>query len=182
MTATMPTDARTNADIHADFDEHAAELSARADRVRSILTDLRDVVEQANTLRHQLKGELDRGLPAFDLEGGFRDGTRPSDVVALPLFLARRLAPADGEDYAQDLAAIDLMDLAMKRQQDNLDVDAAQIHELFPLGYDEPVTGPTVHNHGPEDGPGLACPERLDGTGALRGACMDEEAARGDAH
>lgn len=34
----------------------------------------------------------------------------------------------------------------------------------------------TVHNHGPEDGPGLSCPEyRVGGPyGRLRGACLDE--------
>lgn len=30
-----------------------------------------------------------------------------------------------------------------------------------------------VHNHGAEDGPGLACPEVRDAAGSLRGACVD---------
>jgi len=36
------------------------------------------------------------------------------------------------------------------------------------------VSGEVVHNHGTEDGPGLACPERRTADGALRGACTDE--------
>lgn len=32
---------------------------------------------------------------------------------------------------------------------------------------------PNVHNHGPAEGPGLGCPERMTDTG-LRGACLPE--------
>lgn len=31
----------------------------------------------------------------------------------------------------------------------------------------------TVHNHGTEDGPGLACRETRMASGGLRGACME---------
>lgn len=39
----------------------------------------------------------------------------------------------------------------------------------------------TVHNHGPEDGPGLACPERRVGgpSGRLRGKCLEAVGAEG---
>jgi hypothetical protein len=32
-----------------------------------------------------------------------------------------------------------------------------------------------VHNHGPEEGPGLACNESRLSDGSLRGACLDEK-------
>lgn len=41
-----------------------------------------------------------------------------------------------------------------------------------------PTPGYLVHNHGPHEGPGVRCPERVMPDGSLRGACMDDDAER----